>query len=657
MLAACGPSTAQQTRGEGDGSGGSTASRPGPAATPALRAGEIIKNRVYTREIRSKAEFVAYSEQVADERFTKLIVDLRTDEIYYFDVNIYPVHTDFVFAEIYKEPESPERLAEFLANYDEDKPEFLLLYLVHHMAQDIWTFAFWEGDRMRPEHVAHAYERLKKTFFAAKELKFRPDSMTHRDAAKALAGRVPTITNNEIYTQTNYQIFNEGSRVGRLRLIENIPEEQFAKLTYSPEEIIVVAEAIPTLSVVSGIIAEEFSTPLSHLGLRARAWGIPHIGLHNASDIFRALDGKTVYFQAGGKSYTVREASEEEIAEWEASRNQQRTVQIPPANLEAAALKSLSQLRMSDTSAYGAKAANLGEIVHARLDGFSVPPGFALPISYYLAHMKKHGLQVKAMSNLTADKFLADADHRAAELAALREAIVAAPMDKALLRAIVDKAKHLRMWGPGRGVFVRSSTNAEDLPGFSGAGLYDTVPNVTGEEDLEKAVKTVWASVWNVRAYEERQFFGIDHRGVYGAVLIQAGVNATAAGVLITANIFDEGERTTYTINAKSGLGMRVVEGRRVPEQILFDWMNRHIRVLSRSDEDTMLVFDGAGGVKEVPVPEKGEPVLTDARAQRLVDAARAIVEVFPKDAPQDIEWLFEGEQLHIVQSRPYVTD
>ena len=657
-VAACGPSTTQQARGdEAVRPGGGSADTPAVAPTPAPRAGEIIKNRVYTRAIRSKAEFVAYSEQVADERFTKLIVDLRTDEIYYFDVNIYPVHTDFVFAEIYKEPESPEKLADFLANYDEDKPEFLLLYLVHHMAQDLWTFAFWEGDRMRPEHVAHAYERLKKTFFAAKELKFRPDSLAHRDAANALAGRVPTITNDEIYTQTNYQIFNEGSRVGVLRLIEDIPEDQLADLTYRPEEIIVVAEAIPTLSVVSGIIAEEFSTPLSHLGLRARAWGIPHIGLHNASDIFRALDGKTVYFQAGGKSYTVREATEQEIAEWEATRNQKRSVQIPPANLQATALKSLTQLRMSDTSAYGAKASNLGEIVDARLDGFSVPPGFALPISYYLAHMKKHGLQVRAMANLTGDRFRSDPEHRRNELAALREAIVAAPMDKALLSAIVDKAKALRMWGPGRGVFVRSSTNAEDLPGFNGAGLYDTVPNVKGEEALEAAVKTVWASVWNVRAYEEREFFGIDHRAVYGAVLVQAGVDATAAGVLITTNVFAKDERTTYTINAKSGLGIRVVEGRKVPEQILFDWMNRHIRVLSRSDEDTMLVFDGDGGVKEVPVPEKGEPVLTDDRAQRLVDAARAIVEVFPKDAPQDIEWLFEGEQLHIVQSRPYVTD
>jgi phosphoenolpyruvate synthase/pyruvate phosphate dikinase len=68
-----------------------------------------------------------------------------------------------------------------------------------------------------------------------------------------------------------------------------------------------------------------------------------------------------------------------------------------------------------------------------------------------------------------------------------------------------------------------------------------------------------------------------------------------------------------------------------------------------------MLVFDGKGGVREVPNPKKGQPVITQARAETLGRAARRIVELFPPDAPLDIEWLFVGEQLYIVQARPYV--
>ena len=161
--------------------------------------------------------------------------------------------------------------------------------------------------------------------------------------------------------------------------------------------------------------------------------------------------------------------------------------------------------------------------------------------------------------------------------------------------------------------------------------------------------------MWTLRGYEERQLYGIDHTQVYGAVLVQVGVDATAAGVLVTAHPTDPSQKTTYTINAKGGLGLRVVEGKKVPESLLYDVHNRGLRILSRSDEDTMLVFDGKGGVREVPNPRKGEPVITQARAEKLGNAARRIWGLFSPDTPLDIEWLFVGEELHIVQARPYV--
>ena len=54
----------------------------------------------------------------------------------------------------------------------------------------------------------------------------------------------------------------------------------------------------------------------------------------------------------------------------------------------------------------------------------------------------------------------------------------------------------------GRPVFVRSSSNSEDLPNFSGAGLYSSVANVRDETKLIEAVKKVWASLWKFEAYE-----------------------------------------------------------------------------------------------------------------------------------------------------------
>src|SRR6185503_4815647 len=186
-------------------------------------------------------------------------------------------------------------------------------------------------------------------------------------------------------------------------------------------------------------------------------------------------------------------------------------------------------------------------------------------------------------------------------------------------------------------VFVRSSTNSEDLPGFNGAGLYDTVPNVVGRDNLGTALKTVWASLWNLRAVEERTAFGIDHRQVYAAVMVQIGVNASAAGVLVSTNLWDRSDDAGFTINAKFGLGMRVVEGQKVPEQIIFDSTNDGTKIISRSDDPVMLVFDDKGGIKEVPTPDGGV-ILTQDRAKRLVTAVEKFVPLFKRGTVLDVE-------------------
>jgi hypothetical protein len=628
---------------------------PQPAAAAEEEDDGINGHRVYTGAIGSARAFEKYSVELGDERFSKCLIDLKTNDIYYFDTNVYQMHSEFVFKHLYKEEESPERLAAFLSNYDEEKPEFLLLYILEHKKAGKYTFAFWEGDRMQPKHVAQAWKRLKETFFAGEQLYFRPDAYDHRQVAEQVPG-LPIASNDDLYSYQDYQLFNEGRRVGKLRVIDTLKEGERHQLRFESDEIILVNVPIPTLTVVSGIISEQFSTPLSHLGLRARAWGIPHIGLKNASAAYKKWNGKMVYFEARSDGQTLRPATKVEIANWKAEKIKKRTVTLPDADLKEKALKSLADIRATETTAYGAKTANLGEIVHSKGEGFKVPPGLGVPIAYYQEHMTHHKLD-RAVSKLLKNKaFKSDSAVRQKKLRELQEQIRKAPIDDKLMDAVVAKAEAMGFWSPQKGLFVRSSTNAEDLPGFNGAGLYDTVPNVKGREALGEALKQVWASVWNLRAYEEREYYGIDHSGVYGAVLVQVGVNPTAAGVLITAHIFDPQAPTTYTINAKSGLGIRVVDGHKMPEQILFDYQSNTVRVLSRSDEDTMLVFDNeSGGVKEVPVPGgKGKPVLSDARAAALVEVARHVARVFPK-SPQDIEWLFEGDIIYIVQSRPYV--
>jgi hypothetical protein len=638
---------------------------PADIPIPTTPVADTPARRLWTPEIRDQATFDAYSKELGGERFTKFVVDLKTDAIYYFDVDVYRVHKDFVFAELYKQPRTPAAVREFDKNYRADKPEFLLCYLVHHLAADRWTMAFWEGDKMSADHVRTAYARMKQTFYLGDQVKFRPDSARQEQVALSLGGDVPVITNDQLYKDAALQTFNPGVAVGPLRLVP--AGADFDDLTFSPGEIVILPESLPDITPVAGIISETFSTPLAHVSLRARAWGIPNIGLKAAAQKHADLVGKIVRFEATAAGYTLREATPEEVAAKAQQAAASREVVIPSADLTATDLRALEQLHSSDATAYGAKASNLGQIVNAQNDaklagktdspllGFAVPPGFGVPITYYARHLAAAKLDVKIEELLADTKFRTDAAYRKRALTELRAAIIAAPLDATLAADLATAIDGITHADPNKGVFVRSSTNAEDLPGFNGAGLYDTVPNVKGAEALAKALKTVWASVWNLRAYEEREFFQIDHKRVYGAVLIQVGVNATAAGVLLTLHPTDPQEKTTFQINAKSGLGMRVVEGKKVPESLLYDFHNDGLRVLSRSDEDTMLVFDDKGGVREVPNPSPGKPILTNLRARLLGRSARALVKVFPRDRPLDIEWVFADDTLYIVQARPYV--
>lgn len=608
--------------------------------------------RMWTGEIKDDADMLAYSVEIGGERFTKFILDTKTDAIYYFDVDVYKVHKDFIFGELLKKPKTKalNRLVD--RNYGYTKPDYMMCYLVHHLASDVWTLAFWEGDKAGPADITRAYNRMKATFYLGDQVKYRPDSDFQEAQAKQLVG-IPIITNDQLYKSATYQAFNPGQAVGTLRLVP--AGANFEDLTFDPAEIVILPESLPDITPVAGIVSETFSTPLAHVSLRARAWGIPNVGLRGAAERYKELVGKTVYFEATEAGHTLREATADEIAAWQSRTQKAREVLIPVADLTQTELRGLDALRATDATAYGTKASNLGEIVHAHFPGFQVPPGFGVPITYYDQHLRANGLDAKIAALLADDKFRKNAAYRKQALAELRAAISKAPLDPAFAELLGKRYLELTKGDATVGVFVRSSTNAEDLPGFSGAGLYDTIPNVKGPAAVGQAVKDVWASVWTLRGYEERELFHIDHSKVYGAVLVEVGVNATAAGVLVTAHPTDPSQKTTYLINAKSGLGLRVVEGQKVPESLLYDVHNHGLRILSRSDEDTMLVFDGKGGVREVPNPQKGKPVITQRRAVVLGEAARKLTTIFPTDRPLDIEWLFVGEDLHIVQARPYV--
>jgi phosphoenolpyruvate synthase/pyruvate phosphate dikinase len=101
----------------------------------------------------------------------------------------------------------------------------------------------------------------------------------------------------------------------------------------------------------------------------------------------------------------------------------------------------------------------------------------------------------------------------------------------------------------------RSSTNAEDARGFSGAGLYTSRTAILGDsiKTVEKAIKKVWSSLWNERAYLERELYHINHKQVFMGILVHRSFpDEHANGVAITANLYRP-ENNGFVINVQLG--------------------------------------------------------------------------------------------------------
>jgi phosphoenolpyruvate synthase/pyruvate phosphate dikinase len=340
----------------------------------------------------------------------------------------------------------------------------------------------------------------------------------------------------------------------------------------------------------------------------------------------------------------------DQLREYQRRQAQRLDVMKPRFDLDEKRLLDLAQQRAASSIAFGGKSANLGEVMNARLPGIVVPSGFTIPFYYYDEFIKRNSLGDVIFGLLNDQKFVHDPAYRREQLVLLRQKIEAAEFDPELRQKVLQKVS---AEFAGKGLFVRSSSNSEDLPNFSGAGLYTTVPNVRGENELIDAIKKVWASLWNFEAYEARERASVDHSKIFMAVLLQEGINSESSGVMITADPFDRENRGVIYISAKRGLGIKVVEGQRIAEQIIFRPRTNAVQVLTRSAEDSLLTFDENGGVKEVPITGD-RVVLTDDVIRRLVRAGGAIKRVFGS-RDQDIEWAYMKGQIYIVQSRPFI--
>jgi hypothetical protein len=621
------------------------ARKPTPTREPADYKPVLQTNKNSLPKITSRSDFDSIARTYHQGTpyalpHVMFVIDRRDgNKIYFLNSQKFRFHKDFLLA-TYMIPRGTDV---FKPVYVDPDRRFVVGTIAWQKTIDKFTWELWEGDLATGAMIRQANDVINKSFF--QKVWFKPNSLRQDDASETLG--IDRVSQDEINRNQAYLALNTGSAIGRLHIIDKFDDT----VEIGDNEILVIKELPLTLPQVRGIILAEPSSPLSHVNILARGWNIPNIYIKDADKLFKEYDTRVFKLDARLTDYSFEPASLDDIKTGFKSPDEQ----VPPADLGVTDLKPIGKMTAKDSIAYGSKAANLGQLIAKKVPNVIVPDGFGIPYSAYKKFMADNGLD-KIIGDLMDDNdFVHNPRVRRQKLEEFRKQIQNGKFDPEL------RAKILYRWKvqlDSKPVFVRSSSNSEDLPNFSGAGLYSSVPNVREEDKLIEAVKTVWASLWTFQGYEARVRNYVSQDDVYMSALVQLGVDMEKGGVMITKDPFDDRSKNAVYISAVCGHNTKVTANDGVPEQVLYNPKSNSVVVMTLSQQKGALRFDENGDLKEttdVCAATKSKRVLSDIQSRSLAKAAIAIRTAFGGKKEQDIEWGLIGNRIYIVQSRPYI--
>jgi pyruvate,water dikinase len=325
----------------------------------------------------------------------------------------------------------------------------------------------------------------------------------------------------------------------------------------------------------------------------------------------------------------------------------------------------LHELRLGDLAQVGGKNSSLGEMI-GNLDklGVSVPGGFATTADAFREFIAHNELSKRIFDRL-ATLDVEDVDALVKAGGEIRGWVIDAPLQPALDAAIRDAYRRLcrEAGADDISVAVRSSATAEDLPDASFAGQQETFLNVTGEDDVVRKVKEVFASLYNDRAIAYRVHHGFKHEDVFLSAGVQLMVRSDvgASGVLFTLDT-ESGFRDVVFVTSSYGLGENVVQGAVNPDEFyVYKPTLRQGRpaILRRTlgAKQIRMVYSDQPGERvrneDTPAALRRRFSISDTDVQELAKQSLVIEQHYGR--PMDIEWAKDGNtgKLYIVQARP----
>ncbi len=506
----------------------------------------------------------------------KFIVDVEQDRaVHLLSSERWPLHYTFVREVIGGQPSldrcDPDENAAFYSGWREFSQReyysttgrnFFLGTLVHHGATDHHTIEHASGDAIIAGDIRDTFFTVTERVLEPREWAFRPQDELQREKAESLSGRLPIVPQNAPFADLTYQPLTHGVGYGVLTFV---PADELHATPLGSQVLLVTDDVPNDIPLVGGLITQAFQTPLAHVNVLSQSRGTPNMALREALEDERieSLLGQLVRLEVAGDGFTLQMADPDEAAAFWESFVPTGPKQTPRLDTSVSDLVDLRDATLDAIPFIGAKAAQMGELYRVEplrsgacteVIPFSVPQdGFAIPVVHSLRHYEDSGARAHLEEERQDDAFATDPLHRARILAEVQELILEHPVNLRLLLTVMGEV-HDRFGS--RRVRFRSSSNAEDLPGFNGAGLYtsESAQLDDPERPIEDAIRTVWASLFNPRAYDERELSRVDHDEVGMGVLVHdAFLDEAANGVGVSRNVADPNRGDIYYVNVQAG--------------------------------------------------------------------------------------------------------
>ncbi|MET7363764.1 PEP/pyruvate-binding domain-containing protein [Streptomyces sp. NPDC005562] len=664
-------------------------------------AAEPSTDRTVVGENLSLPLFRTLSGVLAGHPYLKVVVDRAENTWHLLDTAAHPFHVNYIATHVLGMDlaQLDADLDAFNASvYMDPGRRFLLgvlsLHTEHEAEGRERTFLVLEtteADTMHGELLAFFYDFVRERVDGRLPLLLKPANHGQEEELAAISElRVPRILSHELFGSRTRTPLNPGEATGRLRFFRTDEEYARAEAGLGWADIVAMPCLPDDVPRVAGFLNTAPITPLSHTNVLASGWGIPNAIVCDLEQLVErdGLDGAWIRYRVREDEISLERLEAE--PELRAPAWHQQRIRLEPPLLADVPVLSLHRLRSADRDRYGTKAANLGELHHvldsrtADLIAFygrprppredlyghlaarfglpapsagelrstaadfvaakvGAPDGVALPFALQQHFLASSPALQQGIGKLKMALELDATDVLDSLCLQLQQLIRQTPVPESVVRRICQ-AFPAPVASRGR-LVVRSSSNAEDLPGFSAAGVYDSVTTVHGTGELLDAVRQVWASMLSPRSVRLRHQVGISLDDTYMGVIIQEYVPASLGGVLVTCNPTRREDFRNVYLNCSPGSPEQVVEGSVLPQQYLYNTVE--------------------GGGRTVALGSWGEALsaVTRAKLADLSLTGRLLQSHFSGshfgggdvDKPLDIEWLMtERGDFRLVQIRPY---